>query len=70
VEDTPNNEEATLVVHGLSLYLVEDNVEPRLVEDPLIETRSSSCNTQKCNKDNGDNLNSLWPLLFIACDQH
>jgi hypothetical protein len=28
------------------------------------------CNTQKCNKENRDNLNSLWPLLFMTCDQH
>jgi hypothetical protein len=27
------------------------------------------CNTQKCNKENRENLNSLWPLLFITCDQ-
>jgi hypothetical protein len=29
-----------------------------------------SCNTQKCNKVNRDNLNGLWPLLIIACAQH
>jgi hypothetical protein len=30
----------------------------------------SQCNTQKCNKENRDNLNGLWPLLIIACAQH
>jgi hypothetical protein len=32
--------------------------------------RVRECNTQKCNKENRDNLNSLWSLLIIACDQH
>jgi hypothetical protein len=42
VEDAPNDEETTLAMHGHSLSLVEDNIEPRLVEDLLIVTRSSS----------------------------
>jgi hypothetical protein len=40
------------------------------LEDEIIFKGGRICNTQKCNKENRDNLNGLWPLLSIACAQH
>ena len=51
VEDASDDEEATLAIHGPSLSMVEDNIEPRLVEDPPIETRSSSSTRAREDED-------------------
>jgi transposase InsO family protein len=42
--------------------MILQGLKPRIYNDLVI--------LKKCNKDNRDNLNSLWPLLFITCDQH
>jgi hypothetical protein len=52
------------------LYIANEEEVEVEEKTPPPPPEEHQCNAQKCNKENRVNLNGLWPLPIIACDQH